>query len=73
MKLTYNDIDSARMWAEAHCGDDNPLDVFAHKLLELVATSHEENAGYHTRSADAARKLMSEIEARFVIAGDGEF
>ena len=73
MKLTYNDITLARIWAEENCGDDNPLDVFEHKLLALVAQAAEENAGYHERSAQAARKMMAEIEARFVVSGDVEF
>lgn len=69
MKLTYHDIESARMWAETNCGDDNPVDVYAYKLLDLVAQSHESNAAYHVREAEATRKLMAEIESRFVIAG----
>lgn len=73
MKLTYNDIASARMWAEAHCGEDQPIDLFEHKLLELVAQSHDENAGYHERSAKEARKLMAEIEERFKVEDFSEF
>ncbi len=70
MKLTHNDIMSARLWAESYAGDDDPLDVFAHKLLELVAQAAEENAGYHERSAREARKLADEIAARFKVEGD---
>ena len=73
MKVTYNDIASARMWAEAHAGDDNPLDVMAHKLITLIAEAAESSRDYHDRQANEARKLMSEIEARFVISGDSEF
>lgn len=73
MKLTHNDIVSARMWAEQYSGDDNPLDVMAHKLLELVAQSSEENAGYHERSAYEARRLAEEIASRFVVSGGEEF
>lgn len=73
MKVTYNDIASARMWAEAHHGDDSVVDVMEHKLLELVAQSHEGNAGYHERQAAECRKLMAEIEARFVVSDASEF
>lgn len=70
MKLTHNDVICAREWAELHSGDDNPLDVMAWKLLELVAQSAEENAGYHTRSAQEARRLADEMANRFTISGD---
>lgn len=74
MKLTFNDIVSARMWAEANHGEDDVLDVYVHKLLALVAQSHEENAGYHTRQVDQCRGLMEEIEARFKVEdADTEF
>lgn len=73
MKVTYNDIVLARMWAEENHGDDSVVDVFEHKLLGLIAQSHEGNAGYHERQAAECRKLMSEIESRFVVADDGEF
>lgn len=73
VKITYNDVMSAKMWAEAHHGDDSVADVMAHKLLELIAESHEGNAGYHERSAAEARKLMAEIESRFVVSGSEEF
>lgn len=67
MKLTFNDITMSRMWAEAHHGDDDVLDVFVHKLLSLMAQSHAENAGYHERQVDQCRALMGEIEARFKV------
>lgn len=70
MKLTHNDIVSARMWAETYAGEDNPLDVFAHKLLELVAQAAEENAGYHERSAREARRLAEEVASRFKVDGE---
>jgi hypothetical protein len=70
MKLTFNDIVSARLWAEANHGDDDVLDVFQWKLLALVAQTHEENAGYHQRQVDQCRGLMAEIESRFKVEGD---
>lgn len=73
MKLTHNDIVSARMWAETYSGDDNPLDVMAWKLLELVAKAAEDNAAYHERSAQEARKLADECVARFKVEDDVEF
>lgn len=73
MKLTHNDIVSARMWAETYSGEDNPLDVMAWKLLELVAKAAEENAAYHERSAAEARRLADEAASRFNVEGGDEF
>lgn len=73
MKLTFNDIVSARMWAESYAGDDNPLDVMAWKLLDLVAQAAEENAAYQTRSAQEARKLAEESASRFRVEETEEF
>lgn len=73
MKLTFNDIVSARLWAEANHGEDDVLDVYVHKLLSLVSQTHEENAGYHTRQVDQCRCLMEEIESRFKVEGSEEF
>lgn len=73
MKLTHNDIVSARMWAESYAGDDNPLDVMCHKLLMLVAQAAEENAAYHQRSADEAKRLADETAERFKVEGGDEF
>jgi|688.fasta_scaffold1518463_2 hypothetical protein len=73
MRVTFNDIVSARMWAEEHHGADSVLDVYQHKLLELVAESHTGNAEYHRRQVDQIRALMAEIESRFVVEGEPEF
>lgn len=70
MKLAYNDIVSARLWAEANHGEDDVVDVLCHKLLGLVAQSHAENAGYHERQVEQCRALMVEIEARFKVEGE---
>ena len=73
MRVTYDDIVSSRMWAEAHHGDDSVLEVFQHKLLELIAESHDSNAAYHQRQAEQCRKLMAEIESLFVVSDASEF
>ena len=70
MKLTFHDVAMCRIWAEEHCGKDNPLDVMEHKILSLVAQSHEENAGYHTRQVAECRKLMAGIEERFKVEAE---
>jgi len=69
MNVTINDIVSAREWAEANAGDDNPLDVYEHKLLELFAQSHGSSAGFHERTQTKCEALMAEIESRFKVEG----
>jgi hypothetical protein len=73
MKLTYLDVANAMEWAIQNAGEDNPAEVMAYKMLELIAKSHESNAAYHERQVDACRNLMSEIDARFKVSGDAEF
>lgn len=73
MKLTYLDVANAMEWAIAHAGEDNPAEVMAHKLLEIIAKSHESNAGYHERQREKCQALMSEIESKFVLSGNVEF
>lgn len=73
MRLTHFDISNARMWAEQHHGEDDVMDVFEHKLLEIIAKSHESNAGYHERQREKCQAMMSEIESKFIVSGDAEF
>jgi len=71
-RLTHDDILSAAEWARMHSGDDDPLDVMAHKLLEHMAGSHGSSAGYHENTQSKIETLMEEISARFKVeGGDG--
>ncbi len=69
-RLTHDDIVSARHWAETNAGDDNPLDVMAHKLLEHMAGNHGDSSGYHERTQSKCEALMAEIETRFKVEDD---
>ena len=66
-RLTHNDVVSACEWSKQHCGDDNPADVMAHKLLTHLAGNHGELSGYHERDQKKCEELMSDIESRFKV------
>jgi hypothetical protein len=67
MRLTHDDIMSSKVWAEQNCGDDDPMDVFAHKLLEHMAKDHGTSSGFHERTQTKVELLMAEIESRFKV------
>lgn len=72
MRVSHHDIMSAREWAAAHAGEDDPLDVMAHKLLQLIGESHESSKGYHDRQRSEIDAALEEIEKRFKVE-DEEF
>lgn len=73
MRLTYNDIVSARLWAESYKGDDDVLDVYMHKLLSLMAEAHEKSRAFHEREIAECMRLSAELEGRFKVEPEEEF
>ena len=70
MKLTLDDIQLSRMWAEDAKGDDELADVMQHKLLSLVRQSHLDNQAYHERQATKCER--DKLAARFKVADEGD-
>jgi nucleoside-diphosphate-sugar epimerase len=70
VRLSFSDIMMSRHWAEEHKGDDDPLDVLAHKLLSFALKQHEDAAKFHLAEAEKVRAEMEEVESRFVISGE---
>lgn len=68
MRLTFQDIIMSRGWADEHAGEDNPMDVFEHKMLSFALKQHEDARDYHTREIEKIRAEMEVIEARFVVS-----
>lgn len=73
MKLSYLDVLNSMEWAIANCGEDNPAEVMAYKLLEQIAKSHRSNSGYHDRQFAECETAMREIEARFKVEDEAAF
>ena len=67
MNISHTDISAARIWAETHAGEDDPLDVFAWKLLDIGRASAEKSANFHDRDHSAIKADMAQIEARFSV------
>ena len=72
MKLTLDDIQMSRMWAEDAKGDDELADVMQHKLLSLIRQSHLDNQSYHERQATKCEREMDKIAARFKVEDEAE-
>lgn len=72
MKLTLDDIQMSRMWAEDAKGDDELADVMQHKLLSLIRQSHLDNQAYHERQATKCEREMDKIAARFKVEDEGD-
>ncbi len=71
--LTQHDIISCKLWAEEHCGDDNPMDVFAWKLLDHKAKHHAKSSGYHERTQTACEMLQAGLAEKFTTTDSGEW
>ena len=67
------DITTARLWAEAHCGDDDPLDVMEWKMLQMWGEWHGDTAAWHAKKQDEADKRLAELESRFKVEAAEEF
>lgn len=65
--VTIDDIVSARIWAETNCGDDNPMDVYEDKLLEIASKSHQSSSIYHERMTTKCETMRAEIASRFKV------
>ena len=47
MSLHVQDIALARLWTEQNVGEDDPLDVFEWKLIELVRDVYARRTDFH--------------------------
>lgn len=70
MRLTYNDIIMSREWADEYKGEDDGLDVMAHKLLSFAMKQHADAIEYHTGQMDKIKAEMDELESRFKVSGE---
>ena len=70
--MSPQDIATAREWAEKNAGEDNPLDLFAWKLLELMRDEASAKSVWWERRCTKSETIMSEFEARFVVSGGTE-
>ena len=71
MRLTYQDIILSREWAQEYSGEDNPLDVYAHKMLSFALKQHEDAKSYHEGQIEKIRAEMATIEAGFKVDDEG--
>lgn len=69
MNVTVKDLSTARVWVLENAGDDDPLDLYAWKLLDMQKAQHLKSATYHDRQAAEAAALMEEIEAEWEVSG----
>ena len=72
MKISVDELESAKIWAQQYAGDDDPLDVFHQKIL---AHGKEQLGGWKRASERELVRVeeeMSAIEDRFVIAPEPE-
>ena len=73
-RIGEHEIIACREWATINAGDDNPMDVYEHRLLWTLAQSHRSSAEYHERHQVACEEAMAEIEKRFVVEPEpGQF
>lgn len=71
-ELTQHDIMSCMVWAKEHCGEDDPMDVFAWKLLDHKAKHHEKSAAFHERRQTECEVLQAGLAEKFTTdKGDG--
>lgn len=67
MRLTFHDIMMSRHWADENKGEDDGMDVFAHKLLSFALKQHEDAAKFHSGEVEKIRAEMEEVEKRFKV------
>ena len=72
MTMKASEIALARLWAEDNAGEDDPLDLFEFKLMELLREDSERSGRYHSRNFDEADKRLAEIGERFKVDGPTE-
>lgn len=70
MRLSFQDIMMSRDWARDYAGEDDPLDVYAHKMLSFALKQHEDARAYHDAQAGKIRAEMEATEARFKVSGE---
>jgi hypothetical protein len=72
MAIKAIEVAIARLWAEENAGDDDPMDMFEFKLMELLRAEAERSGRFHTRNFDDADNRMAEIGERFKVDGPTE-
>jgi len=72
MKLSVDEIESAKVWAQQYSGDDDPLDVFHQKLLSIGKVQLGKWKGASERELVRVEQEMTAIEDRFVLAPNPE-
>lgn len=70
MRLTFQDIVMSRDWAREYSGEDDPLDVYAHKMLGFALKQHEDAKAYHEGQIEKIRAEMADVESRFKVDGE---
>lgn len=72
MAIKAIEVALARLWAEENAGEDDPMDMFEFKLMELLRAEAERSGRFHSRNFDDADKRMAEIGERFKVDGQTE-
>ena len=67
--MTPDEISSARNWAEINAGEDNPLDWFEWKLLDLLRAETERIAVKYERRVTSCEEKMGPLESIFEVSG----
>ena len=65
MNFTTIELELSKAWAAEHHGDDDPLDVFHWKLLEVGLEKAERSAKFHSRTVAEIKTDMAPLSAKF--------
>lgn len=70
MRLNYRDVLMSADYAVTNAGEDDPVDVYTHKMLSFALKQHEDAAEWHSRQVDEIKAEMAKIEDRFKVSGE---
>lgn len=70
MRLSWRDIVMSADYATQNAGEDDPVDVYAHKMLSFAKKQHQDAAEWHARQVAEIEAEMEKIESRFVVSGE---
>jgi hypothetical protein len=65
MKLSVIELSLCTAWAKEHCGEDNPADVLAWKILDVVKEKTRRYAAYIDREVNDIDVDLAAISATF--------
>ncbi len=65
MRISTAELDLCKAWAAEHHGDDDPLDVFHWKLLEVAKEKTDRSANFHARELAEISADLDNLSTKF--------